>query len=163
MIASGEDVTGVAVADLNGDGLPDVIASLITAGEVRWYANDNTQSFSSYSTFSAGLNGPWSLSLSDLNNDGAVDVIVTVNYAGEAIRSLSVNEAVVLPYILMCGDMQVKRCGSRTEAVALRSQRTRYLPTRPLLFQHLLLTLTGTPGLTFSSQLPQVHPLLLHY
>src|SRR4051812_41830070 len=69
---------GVAVADFNGDGKPDVVAAADFSPSVYLMINNGAQGFLPPVTFSTG---GWtgSVAIGDFNNDGKADV-VTANF-----------------------------------------------------------------------------------
>ena len=71
----------VVVADVNGDGRPDVIATNYSSNTVSVMLNTTapgaaTPSFTTQQTFATG-NSPSSLAAADINNDGKPDIIAT--------------------------------------------------------------------------------------
>lgn len=81
----------VVVADVNGDGLPDIITSNINDNMVSVLLNTTTggsatASFSAVQTFAVG-NTPWALTASDLNRDGKPDLAV-LNMADNTLSVL---------------------------------------------------------------------------
>ena len=64
----------VIVADLNGDGLPDVIAGSQNPAMVAWYRNTGGGTFASRQVISTALGAPSGLSAADLDGDGLVDI-----------------------------------------------------------------------------------------
>ena len=67
-------LASIIVADLNGDGLPDVIAGSQLPGMVAWYRNMGAGTFSGRQVISTALAGPTGLFAADLDGDGLVDV-----------------------------------------------------------------------------------------
>lgn len=69
-----------AVADLNGDGLPDVVVANFTSDDVSILLNTtppgaSTPSFATQQTFAAGST-PQSVAVADVNGDGKPDLII---------------------------------------------------------------------------------------
>lgn len=64
------------LADLNGDGLLDIIGSGETIDEVAWFENLGGD-FSEGNIISVSLDGPTSVHAADINGDGLIDVVVT--------------------------------------------------------------------------------------
>jgi hypothetical protein len=79
--ATGPGPTGIAVADINSDGKPDVVASDIWANMVSVLLNttvsgSGTPSFAAQQSFAAGV-WPGAVAAGDYNADGKPDVAVT--------------------------------------------------------------------------------------
>ncbi|WP_171475859.1 beta strand repeat-containing protein [Frigoriglobus tundricola] len=73
--------SSVAVADLNGDGLPDLIVANFTSGTVSVFVNTtapgfDTSTFAAEQTF-AVASSPSSVAVADVNGDGRPDLVVT--------------------------------------------------------------------------------------
>ena len=78
--ATGAQPSSVAVADLNGDGLPDIITANYGSANVSVLLNTTapgatTSSFAAQQTIATG-NGPRSVTAVDLNGDGRPDLVV---------------------------------------------------------------------------------------
>lgn len=74
----GFQVSKVFTADLDGDGLVDVLASGQNANTIAWYKNiDGQGSFSTVQYIAQNLNFTQSLSTADLDGDGDLDVLAT--------------------------------------------------------------------------------------
>ena len=67
-------LVSVIVADLNGDGLPDVIVGSQGPGMVAWYPNTGGGTFGSRQIVSTALGSPNGLFAADLDGDGLVDI-----------------------------------------------------------------------------------------
>jgi len=77
--ATGSGPTGVAVADVNGDGMPDLVVANGTSGTVSVLFNTaapgaSAPSFAAQQTFTAGA--PQSVAAVDVNGDGRPDLVV---------------------------------------------------------------------------------------
>jgi hypothetical protein len=89
---TGTSPYGVAIADLNGDGKPDLATVNSTSNTVSvlrntsWVGNITTGSFSAKVDFNVGST-PFSLALGDLDMDGKPE-LVTANYASNTISVL---------------------------------------------------------------------------
>ncbi len=71
----GNNPFGVVVADINGDGTPDLIsANNISSGTLSVLTNNGSGGFVSASTNSVG-NSPRSVTTADVNGDGSLDLI----------------------------------------------------------------------------------------
>jgi hypothetical protein len=78
--ATGSGPFSVAVADVNGDGRPDLVVANDTAGSVSVLLNttapgSTTTSFAPQQTFATGFE-PLSLAVTDVNGDGRPDLVV---------------------------------------------------------------------------------------
>ena len=89
--ATGTDPVSVTVADLNGDGKPDLIVANFNDNTVSVLLNTSapgatTPSFAAQQTFATGLL-PISVTVADVNGDGTPDLIVA-NYADGTVSVL---------------------------------------------------------------------------
>jgi microcompartment protein CcmK/EutM len=89
--AAGSDPYSVAVADVNGDGLPDILVADSGSNEVSVLLNTTargatTASFAAAETFATGGH-PNSITTADLNGDGLLDLIVS-NYVSRTVSVL---------------------------------------------------------------------------
>ena len=76
----------VAVADLNGDGRPDIVTANRSDNSVSVLLSNPDGSFQTKETFATDLQ-PFSVAVADVNGDGIPD-IVTANYAGSSVSVL---------------------------------------------------------------------------
>lgn len=74
--AVGQGVTSLAVADLNGDGKPDIVTADFTDNTVSVLLNKGNGTFAARSTMLVG-NGPDFVTVADLNKDGKADIVVS--------------------------------------------------------------------------------------
>ena len=77
---------GLAVGDIDGDGLPDVAATTGNAKGVEWYQNpgDGSADWPAYTIGSfADAVFPDRVGLGDLNGDGRLDIVATEENGGE--------------------------------------------------------------------------------
>ncbi|OWK35245.1 beta strand repeat-containing protein [Fimbriiglobus ruber] len=89
--ATGSKPVSVVVADVNGDGKPDLIVANYDSGTVSVLLNTTaagatTPSFAPQQTFAVG-SGPHSVVVADVNGDGKPDLIVA-NYASDTVSVL---------------------------------------------------------------------------
>ena len=74
---AGDYPRSVAVADLNGDGAPDLVTANAGSDDVSVLLGSGVGTFEPQQRFAAG-NGPLSVAVADLDGDGAPD-LVTAN------------------------------------------------------------------------------------
>jgi hypothetical protein len=72
---------GIAVADFNGDGYPDIV--IVNSGEnpgtVAIYMNNGSGGFGTQATYTYNTpSNPWAVAVADFNNDGIPDVAVAI-------------------------------------------------------------------------------------
>ena len=89
--ATGSNPESIAAADVNGDGLPDLIVANLGSSTVSVLLNTTAPgaavpSFATQRTFAA--NSPFSVTAADINGDGMPDLIVA--NAGQAAGTVSV-------------------------------------------------------------------------
>ena len=82
---------GVAVADFNGDGRPDVVAAADFTSSIYLMLNNGAQGFLAPVTFSTG-GSPGAIATGDFNNDQKTDV-VTANFSPANVSILLGNGA----------------------------------------------------------------------
>jgi uncharacterized repeat protein (TIGR01451 family) len=80
------ELTGVAIADVNGDGHPDLVFSnrygdIVNAGKVSVVLGDGTGGFGTPMTFPTNSTGPTAIAVADFNRDGRADVAVSSVYS----------------------------------------------------------------------------------
>jgi hypothetical protein len=82
----GFEPSSVAVGDFNGDGIPDLAATLYGASTVAVLLGNGSGGFSPAQTFAVGT-GPYSVAVADINGDGIPD-LVTANLGGDSATVL---------------------------------------------------------------------------
>ena len=65
----------VAIADLDGDGIPDVLSVSLTDNKVAWYRNNGDGTFGPQQVISTASLAPSAVAAADLDGDGKLDVI----------------------------------------------------------------------------------------
>jgi hypothetical protein len=79
---------GLATADLNGDGIPDLVVACNTSNTVDVFLGNGDGTFSAFSSFPAGST-PYRVVAGDLNGDGRLDLVVLANtYSGPGLNVL---------------------------------------------------------------------------
>jgi hypothetical protein len=80
LATTGIESAGIAIADFNGDGKPDIVVSNFGSSSVSVFLGNGAGSFQSAITSPVGLSGfdsgPWALVTGDFNGDGKTDVAV---------------------------------------------------------------------------------------
>src|SRR5208283_3302813 len=76
---------GIALADLNGDGKPDLLVANASGVAVLLGNGDGT--FQPAVTYGSGGSSPWSVAVADVNRDGKPDLIVA-NYSSSTVGVL---------------------------------------------------------------------------
>jgi hypothetical protein len=67
--------TSIATADLDGDGILDVLASSTLDDEIAWYRNLGNGSFGPQQIVTTAADNPYSVQAADLDGDGRKDVL----------------------------------------------------------------------------------------
>jgi large repetitive protein len=68
---------GIAIADWNGDGMPDVAMALMMEGRVKVFWGNGTGNFPSSTLVNLGAILPQDLAAANFNGDGHLDLVVT--------------------------------------------------------------------------------------
>ena len=90
---TGSEPYSVAVADLDGDGKPEMVAVNNLSNSVSVYKNTSTTGIIDASSFAPKVdfitgNRPNGIAIGDLDGDSKVDIVVTNNFAGSTISIL---------------------------------------------------------------------------
>lgn len=83
------NVFGLKIADLNGDGIPDVAVTSATDNTVAVFFGKGNGNLTPYTSYLVG-SGPRSVTAADVNNDGKSDLI-TSNWVGGSTISVLLN------------------------------------------------------------------------
>jgi hypothetical protein len=81
--SGGKDATSIAVGDVNGDGIPDLVvanecgSATCTTGVVEVFLGKGDGAFGSPASFGSGGLGPSSVVIADVNGDRKPDLVVT--------------------------------------------------------------------------------------
>ena len=86
-LAGGNNAFRTVIADIDGDGKPDLIVANVFGNSVSIYRNISTNSLLSPASFAApvdlatttGTYSPWGLAVADVDGDGKLDIITTDN------------------------------------------------------------------------------------
>ena len=125
-------LTDIALADVDGDGDPDLLASEEAFGSVELYLNDGAGHFGPASLV-AQLVGPTRLATGDLDGDGATDLAVlqpsnqrVLTYRGDGAGGFALQQVLGIPgqllYVLLAdldGDGLDDLCVSEALAPAV--------------------------------------------
>lgn len=79
--------TSVAVADLNGDGKPDLVLPNSNSNNVGVLLGNGDGTFQPVVTYASGGQGPFSVAIADVNHDGKLDALVANQCAGSNCQS----------------------------------------------------------------------------
>jgi hypothetical protein len=74
LVDGAESTYIVAVADLNGDGIPDIVGTTDTG--IFVILGEGSRKFGKAATFSSGGQQPYGIAVGDLNHDGIPDLVV---------------------------------------------------------------------------------------
>jgi hypothetical protein len=95
---SSEGAAGVAIANLNGDGRPDVVISNSQDSTLTVYLNQGTPDCPASASFTTGRS-PSALAVGDLNGDGAADVVVATGGDNTVSAHLGKGDGTLLPAV----------------------------------------------------------------
>ena len=84
--ATGSGPNAVAIADVNGDGRPDLVTANYNGGDASVLLGDGSGGFGTKTQYATGSN-PISVAVSDVNADGRPDAVVA-NYSGSSVSVL---------------------------------------------------------------------------
>ena len=74
-----DSATSVYPADVDGDGLMDVLCTSSAQNEIKWYHNEGGGLFSTQRIISTSYTGARSVHAADLDGDGCVDVLIAAS------------------------------------------------------------------------------------
>jgi hypothetical protein len=90
LLPTGENATGLDVADLNRDGSLDLFTSNYLANSFSVWPNNGAGGFGQRRDWGVGAN-PWGIGLGDLNADGFVDVVAPNSQLSQAQVTIAYN------------------------------------------------------------------------
>ena len=88
-IATGFDARQIRAADVNGDGLIDVVGVSSLSGDVCWWMNDGTTNSWNQNYIDGALMGAYTCDVGDFNNDGHPDVVAASNSQNDIVAYIS--------------------------------------------------------------------------
>jgi hypothetical protein len=113
--ATGDGPDGLAVADVNGDGVPDLVTANDTGSSVSVLIGNGDGTFQTHVDYAAGSYPHW-VALADFNGDGAPDIAVTnegannvgvlLNNGDGTFGTMSSYATAVEPYSVAAGDFR---------------------------------------------------------
>jgi hypothetical protein len=86
--SGGSGVWALAVADVNGDGTPDLLDASFFYNTLSVLLGNGDGTFQAVTTYGSGGVGPFSVAVADLNGDGKLDVAVANFCGGNGINCL---------------------------------------------------------------------------
>jgi hypothetical protein len=87
--SGGNNARSIAVADVNGDGNPDLIVVNVNSGDVGILLGEGNGTFQAAVTYNSGSSAPFSVAVADMNQDGQLDLVVANdNYNGDGSVSV---------------------------------------------------------------------------
>ena len=80
--ATGENPVGVAVGDLSGDGLPDLVTSNVLGDSVSVFLGTGSGAFGAKTDFATG-DDPFAVAVGDVSGDGKADIVTADRTPGK--------------------------------------------------------------------------------
>jgi hypothetical protein len=77
---SGSQPYGLAVADVNGDGKPDIVTANSSTSSIGVLLNNGTGTFAAVVSYPTGTATPVNVAVGDVNNDGKADIVACLNF-----------------------------------------------------------------------------------
>jgi len=95
---SGQTPAAVAVADFNGDGKPDVLASNLSGNTISFHANNGVGGLLPRVSLACGTS-PRSVHAADINSDGRMDAVTVNSGSGDASVLLGYGDGTFEPQL----------------------------------------------------------------
>lgn len=89
VIATGFDARQIRAADVNEDGLSDIVGVSSLSGDVCWWKNSGGPAAWTVNYIDGALMGAYACDVGDFNNDGHIDVVAASNTQNDVVAYIS--------------------------------------------------------------------------